>query len=426
LLIWSHIAIVISMKESYDVIVIGGGASGMMAAGKAAESGARVLLLEKNKTLGKKLKITGGGRCNITNAEFSSHDLLEFYGNAKDFLHSPFSQFGVKETIDLFESKKLSIIVQDRKRAFPSTHKALDVFSVLLDYMKKGSVEIKTSTTVIETKLKDGGISSVVTDDGEYVAKNYILATGGLSRPETGSTGDGFKWLTDLGHSVIEPLPNVVPLSVKEKWVKNVAGVVLPDMKVTFKVNDKKAFSERGSLLFTHTGVSGPLILNSSAKVSDLLHEGEVMAIIDAFPDMNHAELEKHILDIFEENKNKILKNVFSDIAHSTVAKIIREKFGNSILQTKNHSVTKEQRKEILHYLKAIPLTITGLMGYEKAVISDGGVSLDEIDTRTMKSKKVSNLYITGDLLNIRRPSGGYSLQLCWTTGFVAGLHSAE
>lgn len=413
------------MNNHYEIIVIGGGASGMMAAGRAASLGKRVLLLEKNSKLGQKLKITGGGRCNITNAEFDTNTFLSFYGKVKDFLYSPFSQFGVQDTFNFFESRDLPLVIQARGRTFPKTEKAIDVFKVMSNYITEAGVEVKTASVVSDLDIRGNKIKSVLAGDTKYSADRFILATGGLSHPETGSTGDGFSWLKKFGHDVSEPSPNIVPLLVSEKWVKNIAGVVLPDMKVTFYINGKKSFSKRGSLLFTHTGVSGPLILNSSAKVSDLLHEGDVTASIDLFPDMNHGELEKHILSVFDENKNKILKNVFADMSHSAIAKIVREHFGNELLQTKNHSIKKEQRKDLIQLLKAVKISIEGLMGYEKAVISDGGVYLSEIDTRTMRSKKVDNLFVTGDLLNIRRPSGGYSLQLCWTTGFVAGTHAA-
>ncbi len=424
-------------NEIFDVIVIGGGASGLMAAGRAAELGKNVLILEKNKKLGEKLRITGGGRCNITNAEDDVHVLLKHYGKAEQFLYSPFSQFGVKDTFSFFESRGLPLVVQARKRAFPHTEKAFDVYAVLEKYIKKGNVAVKMDspvTRVISTHTHNK-ITSVMCGKTEYKAENFIVATGGVSHPETGSTGDGFSWLEKLGHTISKPTPTVVPLAVAEKWVKDLAGVSLSFMKITFFVDGKKKFSKTGKILFTHFGISGPLILNTAGAVGDLLHDGIVTATIDAFPDTDHGSLETKIIKVFDKNKNKMFKNILPDIVPAGTAQsilsLLKESISGSTSLTINpdikvHSITKEQRKIIMQLLKALPLTITGLMGYDRAVVSDGGLVMTEIDTKTMKSKIVENLYVTGDLLNINRPSGGYSLQLCWTTGFVAGSHAAS
>jgi len=411
-------------KEIYDVIVIGGGASGMMAAGRAAELGKRVLLLEKNKQLGEKLKITGGGRCNITNAEENERILLGHYGKAEQFLYSSFSQFGMTDTFSFFESRGLPLVVQARKRAFPKTEKALDVFDVLMKYLDQGKVIIKSGIRVTAIEGEKGLITGVVCDKEKFVAKSYILATGGKSHPETGSTGDGFLWLKNLGHEVKEPTPTIVPLAVEEMWVKLLAGVSLSFMKVNFYLDGKKKFSITGKILFTHFGLSGPLILNSASKVADLLHEGSVTATIDAFPDTEFKDLDKKIMEVFDNNKNKTLKNVFKEIAPKGTAQEILSLLPEVNDDLKIHSVTKEQRKKLTHLLKALPLTVSGLMGFDRAVIADGGVAVNQIDGKTMRSKLYKNLYVTGDLLHISRPSGGYSLQLCWTTGFVAGSNA--
>jgi predicted Rossmann fold flavoprotein len=413
-----------AQKNQFDVIVIGGGASGMMAAGVAAARGKHVLILEKNRMLGEKLKITGGGRCNITNAEFDTRALLKNYGKADQFLFSPFSQFGVKETFSFFENLGLSIVVQARKRAFPATEKAFDVFLVLERYIKKGGVVIKTNVRVSRFLRENGHIAGVVAEGITYVADSYILSTGGLSHPETGSTGDGFNWLKSLGHSVENPTPSIVPLKVKESWVKSLSGISLSFMKITFFSEGVKKFFKKGKVLFTHFGLSGPLILNSAAEVADLLQSGQVTATIDAYPDTDLGSLEDKIIKIFDANKNKMLKNVFDEIAPHGTALAILSLLNDIDPDTKVHSVTKEQRKQIVQLLKALPVTITGLLGYEKAVVADGGVSLKEIDMSSMRSKLLKNLYVTGDLLDVKRPSGGYSLQLCWTTGFVAGSNA--
>lgn len=412
--------------DSFDVIVVGGGASGLMAAGRAAELGKRVLLLEKNRRAGEKLRITGGGRCNITHAEPDRHALLSAYGKAEPFLYSLFAQFGVAETFSFFESHGLPLVVQARKRAFPQTERAEDVLNVLLAYVRTGKVVIKVASAVTQVMAGDKGIESVRVGKETYRAKAYVFSTGSVSHPETGSTGDGFGWLRKLGHTVLEPTPTIVPLSVKERWSKTLAGVSLSFMKITFFTETGKAFSETGKILFTHFGLSGPLILNSAYKVADLLRGGAVTATIDAYPHTDLGALEKNVIKVFDANKNKELKNVIKEFVPDGTAKGILMLLEEAGLDTdkKVHSISKEERKHIVRTLKALPLSITGLMGFDRAVVADGGVALEEIDTRTMRSKKVPNLYVTGDLLHIKRPSGGFSLQLCWSSGYVAGSNA--
>lgn len=414
-------------KIKFDLIVVGGGASGLMAAGRAGERGKKVLLLEKNKSLGEKLKITGGGRCNITNAEFDQRVLLRAYGKAEQFLYSLFSQFGVKDTFSFFESKGLPLMVEDRKRAFPSTEKALDVLKTLEKYARDGGVIIKTASPVTQIHWDKGEITGVSSGRETHNATNYLFSTGGVSHPETGSNGDGLKWLKNMGHTVLQSNPNIVPLSVKEGWSKKLTGVSLSPMKITFFVDGKKSFSVAGKILFTHFGLSGPLILNSADKVADLLHSGIVTATIDTYPHTNLGELKNEIIAIFDKNKNKTLKNIVKEFVPTGMSKGILPLLEERLDTTKKvHSISKEEREHIVRILKALPLTITGLMGFDRAVIADGGVALEEVDMRTMRSKKISNLYITGDLLHINRPSGGFSLQLCWSSGYVAGSHIDE
>jgi len=297
----------------------------------------------------------------------------------------------------------------------------MDVFKVMRDYIERPSIEIHKNEPVKKILIKDGKIAGVKTKKASYAADSYVVATGGASHPETGSTGDGFRWLKDLGYKVKESNPNVVPLSVEDKWVKDISGTSLSFMKITFFVNGKKAFSKKGKILFTHFGLSGPLILNSSSEVADLLHAGEVTAVVDAFPDTDHGALEKRILKIFDDNKNKDFRNVVDDVAPVGMGNTLIEFHIVPEVVTKVHSISKEERKALVHLMKAFPLTIEGLMGMDRAVVSDGGVMLEEVDTKTMRSKLHDNLFFTGDMLNINRPSGGYSLQLCWTTGYVAG-----
>lgn len=408
-------------KSAFDVLIIGGGAAGMMAAGTAAAKGKKVLILEKNFSMGEKLKISGGGRCNITNALFDSRAMLANYGSSEDFLYSPFSKFGVADTFSFFESLNLPLVVQARNRAFPQSEKAVDVFNTLKNYLLKNKVEVKYNCTVKKIILENDKIVAVETNQGRFSAKSYILATGGVSHPETGSTGDGFKWLNELGHTVKDPTPSIVPLAVSDDWVKMLSGRSLSFMKITFFLNGKKQFSKIGKVLFTHFGLSGPLILNSATQVGDLLREGEVKAYIDAFPDTDLGALDQKIVNLFNNNKNKSFRTIFKEIVPTGTYTGIQTLLPEINFDTKVHSITRDERKTIVNLLKALPVTITGLMGYDRAVIADGGVTLEEIDTRTMKSKIISNLYIIGDLLHINRASGGFSLQLCWTTGYVAG-----
>ncbi len=403
--------------KNFDVIVVGGGAAGMMAAGRAAQRGKHVLLLEKNTNLGEKLKITGGGRCNITNAEFNEHLLLKNYGSAASFLYSPFSQFGVQSTFDFFHAKGLSLVVQDGKRAFPNTEYAPDVARVLEEYLNDTGVIVKTDARISNFTLEGKMIKSITANSTVYETNAVILETGGTSHTETGSTGDVFKCLRELVHTVHIPTPTIVPMGVAEKQIHKLAGVSVGGAKITFFLNGKKQFFRRGDLLFTHFGLSGPVILNSSGKVGDLLHAGKVTALVDFFPTRNERMVEDEIITLFNENKNKALKNIIRHLAPPQLLVCMNNVDG----EKKVHSVTKEERKIMIRTFKALPVTITKLMGLNRAVVVDGGVDLSEIQNKTMCSTLIDNLYIVGDLLHINRPSGGYSLQLCWTTGFVAG-----
>jgi len=411
-------------EKEYDLIVIGGGPSGMMAAGTAAANGKKVLILEKNTRLAKKLHLTGGGRCNITNAIFDTTKFLANFGKSQQFLYSPFSQFGVQDTFDFFESRKLPLVTESKNRVFPKTQKVVDVFRVLNEYINNKNVEVIKDNQVLKMTVnkETKQIISVKAKQGTYSAENYIIATGGVSHPETGSTGDGFKWLRNMGHTVKHSTPNVVPLKIADRWVKDLSGTTASFMKITFYVDSKKAFSETGKILFTHFGISGPLILNLSHKVADLLQKGEVTATIDYYPDTDIGSLEKKILNVFDKNKNKAFKNIVKEIAPPGISNALIEFHIVPNVLDKIHSISKENRKRIVQTLKAMPMHVIGLMGMDRAVISDGGIPLTEIDTKTMKSKLFNNLYLTGDIMHINRPSGGYSLQLCWTTGYVAGL----
>lgn len=414
-----------TLSGRYDVLVVGGGAAGMMAATVAAEAGNRVLILEKNSSLGKKLNISGGGRCNITNAEPDSRILLSHYGKAANFLHSPFAQFGVSETFAFFENRGLPLQVEARGRAFPVSQKASDVTAVFIKALKHGQVEIVFNCGVTSLNRKDNQIVSVSTTRGEFSAESYILATGGKSRPETGSTGAGFGWLRGLGHTVRQPSPSIVPLATREKWVEKLGGKSV-EGRVTFFLEGKRQFRTEGRILFTHFGLSGPTILNSAARVGDLLQSGNVTAEIDLFPGIEDGECDRRLVSLLELHKNKVLKTVLKEWLPGGLWHLPKMLLPTLDTEVKVHSFGRDDRKQLVSLVKAVPLTISHLMGFDRAVVADGGVDLREIDMKTMRSRLIDNLLIVGDLLDVNRPSGGYSLQLCWTTGFVAGRNLAD
>ncbi len=426
----------IFLDQRYDVIVIGGGPAGMMTAYHAAKRGKKVVILEKNDILGKKLLITGGGRCNITNATYDTRQLLSRYSEAEPFLHSPFSQFAVKDTFAFFESHGLKLKVEAENRAFPITDKAQSVWDVLVQGLKQMNVEVRSKAHVIdiETVLEAGvkKVSGIKLKDGNYIyAPSIVVATGGKSHPETGSTGDGFIWMNTLGHTIVKPMVSLVPLRIKDAWVRRLQGVTLPSVKIhiAYDAGDGvwgKDKPVKGKVLFTHFGVSGPTVLNLSKKVSDYLEYADVKLVLDIRPDLDHGALNRLLQDTFLQEAKKKIKNVLSAV----VGEGIPQSFILTILERAHidpdlfcHSVTREIRMILIEAIKKIEIHVDGLLGEDKAIVSSGGVELSEIDWKTMESKVIQGLYVVGDMLNINRPSGGYSLQLCWTTGYVAGQH---
>lgn len=425
------------MDTQWDVVVIGGGPAGMMAAGRAAERGRRVLLLEKNFALGKKLLITGGGRCNVTNNKTDIHTMLARYKKSDKFLFSAFTQFGVTETLNFFNDRGMKTKEEEEGRVFPVSNKAQSVLNVLLGYMKKGGVTVRTRAEVAEITCDKLARKIIVTlkDMSKVYARSCVVASGGTSRPETGSTGEGFRWLKNLGHTIIKNEVALVPIALKDRWVKKLAGVTLNDIKLTTFKNGVKKKAYKGNLLFTHRGISGPMVLNMSADVGELLrnkkkpkharestvmHSREVIVILDLFPNEDSGALREKIKNLLIGQSNKKIKN--------TLSALVPPAFVDSFLafaridgETLNHSVRTEERKSLVSLLKSIPLTVDGLLGKDKAIVSSGGVALNQINFKTMQSRLVPQLYVVGDMLKIDRPSGGYSLQLCWTTGYVAG-----
>ena len=429
----------INNAKIWDVIVIGGGPSGMMAAGRAAERGLKVLLLEKNDTLGKKLLITGGGRCNVTNAELDDRALLAKFKEDGKYLFSAFSKWSVEESLDFFHLRDMATKIENEKRVFPITDKAESVWKVLVEYMKKGGVEIMSNAEVIGLKINNGDLGDkdslgtktvfVVLKNGtELHAKSFILATGGKSRPETGSTGDGFNWLKKLGHTIIEPQAVLVPVALKDEWIKKLQGATFQDIRLTLFQNGQKQITQQessagkknGKLLFTHFGISGPTVLNMSQDIGELLKYGDVVIGLDLFPDYGHDKINTMLMELFAKENKKKLKNALATLVNANMAAAILDLAGIDQDIT-NSNVTREQRIKLIAILKNVPLNVKELLGTDKAIVTSGGVKLDEVDFKTMQSRLFPNLYLVGDILNIDRPSGGYSLQLCWTTGFVAG-----
>ena len=409
----------------WDVVVIGGGPAGMMAAGRAAERGKTVLLLEKNPDLGKKLLITGGGRCNVTNNKTDNRTMLAKYKGNDQFLFSAFSQWNVENTLSFFNDRGMATKEENEGRIFPVSNAAQSVYDVLYDYMRKYNVVIHKSTNV-KSIAKDKGSDHIFisTTSGNVIsAKSCVVATGGTSRPETGSTGEGFQWLKKLHHTIIESDVALVPIALTDVWVKKAAGVTLTDIKLTTYQNDKKQDSYKGKLLFTHVGISGPTVLNMSKDVGELLKYGDVKILIDLFPARDNKGLKQDLQNILVEESNKKLKNVLGPLVPASLQKSLLELSGVDG-ETFCHSVSSEDRVTLVETMKAIPLHVKSLLGKDKAVVSSGGVALTEVDFKTMQSRLVPNLYLVGDVLNIDRPSGGYSLQLCWTTGFVAGSNA--
>lgn len=410
----------------YNLLIIGGGPAGMMAAGRAAELGAKVLLLEKNPSLGKKLLITGGGRCNVTNAELDVRRFLSKFKSNQKFLFSPFSRFGVADTLDFFNEHGMPTKIEAENRAFPVSDSAKSVWDVLLAYMKRGKVTIKTNSPVRGFEHDGERITGVRLKDKTLLrADAYVLATGGKSHPETGSTGEGFNWLKDLGHTVIDLEAALVPVKTKESWTHALAGLSFKDVKLSVLQNAKKQASLVGKLLFTHFGLSGPLALNLSRDIGELLKYGPLTLSLDLMPGRDIKEIDAEIISKLRAAQNRQIQNSLKGLQQTALINAFIKKAGIALEKPAN-LVTRDERLKIARLFKNIELTPTGLLGMEKAIIASGGVKLEEVDFKTMRSKKYPNLYLVGDILNIDRPSGGYSLQLCWTTGYVAGTNAAE
>ncbi len=416
----------LSDKEKYfDVAVIGGGPSGMMASGKAGEAGAKVLLIEKNKTPGKKLLLTGKGRCNFTRAEFNERLFVEDFGKGGKFLLSALFNFGAEDVIGFFEKHKLKTKIERGKRVFPATDQAEDVLNVLIRYLEENKVQVMGGTRVVDLEREGNRIKRLVTSKGDILAKNFIICTGGKSYPLTGSAGDGYDFARKLGHKIITPEPALVPIKIKEKWVGDLQGLSLKNVQINVFQNGKKQDDRFGEMLFAHFGLSGPIILDISKKVGELLKLGETIISLDLKPALEYPLLDQRIQKDFKKYNNKIFKNSLKELLPQKLIPVIIKLSGINPEKTVN-VITKEERKKLVGLLKNLKMQALGLLGFDQAIVTSGGVDLKEIDPKTMKSKLIDNLFFAGEIINLHGPTGGYNLQLCWSTGCLAGKNAAR
>lgn len=406
--------------NTYDIAVIGAGPAGVMAAIRAGSLNKKVVLIEKNDAIGKKILLTGRGRCNITNTG-KLDTFIEKFGATGQFLRTAFSVFSNEDLIDFFKSKGLELKTERQGRVFPSTDSARSVVQILEEYLEDSKVDIKYKTRLREIKMRDGKFALTLDGSDPVTAGRVIFATGGASYRDTGSTGEAFQIAQSLGHTVRPLKPGLVPLKTKEEWVKDLQGLTLKNIRVIFVAGKKKISSEVGELLFTHFGVSGPLVLDLSSNIVDLLGEyKEVGLTIDLKPGIKDAEMEDKLLRDFKEHGGKEIKNMLLSIVPSTLVPVLIKLTGIDG-HKKVHQMSKPDRRSLAKILKVLPLTITGSLPLEEAMVTCGGVSIKEINPRTMESKVVPGLYFAGEIIEGGAPSGGYNLQQAFSTGYLAG-----
>ena len=405
------------------VLVIGGGAAGMMAAVFAARGGREVHVFEKNEKLGKKLFITGKGRCNITNAGDMDTLFSSVISNPK-FLYSAFYGFTNEQTIAFFEELGVPVKIERGNRVFPVSDHSSDVIGALSREMNRLGVEVHLHAEVekILTDREDPDrIRGVRLKNGKEVAGDAcIVATGGVSYPSTGSTGDGLRFAEELGLKVTELFPALVPMEVKEWYAKELQGLSLRNVTAAIYDGKKKLYEEFGEMLFTHYGVSGPIIISASSSVGKKLKEKELRLCIDLKPALSQEQLDQRILRDFEENRNKQFKNSVDRLFPAKLKPIMIELSGISA-EKKVNEISKEERIRFVKLIKEFPMTLTGLRSYKEAIITKGGVSVKEIDPGTMESKKIKGLYFIGEVLDLDALTGGFNLQIAWSTAAAAG-----
>lgn len=409
----------------YNVIVIGAGPSGMMAALRAAEITDSVALFEKNASLGRKLGLTGKGRCNITNV--SGLDVfLEKFGKKGLFLRNVFNKFFVDDLIRFFKDRGLEVKTERQGRVFPATDRSISVIDVFKKAMAKAGVDVCLSSSVHSVKVFEDGIKRVCFTDGKEVfAKTVIIATGGVSYPQTGSTGDGLRIARELGHRIEEASGGLVPLETQESFVRDVQGLTLKNIRITFFAGNKKIESSIGELLFTHFGVSGPLILDISSDICKLLKKSKVRMLIDLKPGLEPGQLNIKMQREFQVSGSLMIKNYLADILpNRLVAVVLRSSKVSG--EKKCHQITAPERSSLVSALKALELTITRPRPIVEAMVTEGGVSLNEINPQTMESRKAKGVYFCGEVLDLAAASGGFNLQAAFSTGYLAGESAAS
>jgi len=411
-------------SQHFDTAVIGAGPAGMMAALRASECGSRVVLLEKNHKPGIKLLMTGKERCNLTNAETDVREIASHFGKNGKFLLSALYRFGVRETIDFFNRQGLRTVVERGGRIFPESGRAGDVHALLLRLLMQHSVTILTACRIQKIFHQNHFIERIIHDGGEISADQFVISTGGLSYPGTGSTGDGYAWAKQMGHRIVKPAPALTPLVMKEGWIKDLEGLSLKNVRISVYQNNKKIDERFGEALFTDCGMSGPVILDMSKTVGNLLSAGPAELFIDFKPALDHATLEKRILRDLEANKNRAIKNMLPGLLPRKLIPVVLRNTGIGA-DTKCHSVTRDERRDLRLLLKQFPLTVKKLLGFNKAIITTGGIDLRDVDPKTMRSRVMKNLFFAGEVLDLDGPTGGYNLQVCWSTGYLAGESAA-
>lgn len=403
------------------IIVIGGGPAGMMAAYAASCQGHAVTVLEQNEKLGKKLFITGKGRCNITNAGDMDNLFANVMSNRK-FLYSAFYTFDNEQVLSFFENQGLRTKVERGNRVFPLSDHSSDVIVALNRALKSQNVDIRLHTKVQSLLIRDEAACGVVLSDGKTVeADDVIVATGGISYPSTGSTGDGYRMAEESGHALVECTPSLVPFETKEDWVKDLQGLSLRNVTVSIYHGKKKLFEDFGEMLFTHFGVSGPLVLSASGMIKPVQFKQELCMYIDLKPALDAEQLDKRILREFDAAMNKQFKNVIGSLMPAKMIPVVIRLSGIDP-DKKVNEVSREERQHLVQLLKRLPLTINGLRGWNEAIITKGGVSVKDINPSTMESKKVSHLFFCGEVLDLDALTGGYNLQIAWSTGYLAGI----
>lgn len=407
------------------VVVIGGGAAGMMAAITAARKGLRVTLIEKNEKLGKKLFITGKGRCNITNAG-DSEDLFNSIVTNKKFMYSSLNGFSNYDVLGFFDELGLPIKIERGNRVFPESDHSSDVIAALNKELRRQKVDVRLNTAVKDIIIKDNIACGVVTVFGnveEKIDADYVIvATGGNSYQSTGSTGDGYKFARKSGHDVTSILPALVPFTVKEEWEADLQGLSLKNISINVYDGQKELYNDFGEMLFTHFGVSGPVILYASSFVAGKLKDKNLKLVIDLKPALGFEQLDERILRDFDEEKNKSFKNSLDKLLPKKLIPIVVMLSGIDG-NKKVNEITRAERQGLVKLLKEFELTLTGLRGFNEAIITQGGVNVKEINPTTMESKLVKHLLFAGEVLDVDAVTGGFNLQIAWSTGYAAGSH---